>query len=95
MNAFLIVIIAANILFSYKGFNDLFFFRKYEFHIGSIRSGEQIRMLSSGFLHANWGHLFFNMFTLYMFAPVVISYLGGFMFVLIYRSEERRVGKEC
>ena len=84
MNAFLIVIIAANILFSYKGFNDLFFFRKYEFHIGSIRSGEQIRMLSSGFLHANWGHLFFNMFTLYMFAPVVISYLGGFMFVLIY-----------
>ena len=84
MNAFLIVIIAANILFSYKGFNDLSFFRKYEFHIGSIRSGEQIRMLSSGFLHANWGHLFFNMFTLYMFAPVVISYLGGFMFVLIY-----------
>ena len=84
MNTFLIVIIAANILFSYKGFNDLFFFRKYEFHIGSIRSGEQIRMLSSGFLHANWGHLFFNMFTLYMFAPVVISYLGGFMFVLIY-----------
>lgn len=84
MNTFLIVIIAANILFSYKGFNDLSFFRKYEFHIGSIRSGEQIRMLSSGFLHANWGHLFFNMFTLYMFAPVVISYLGGFMFVLIY-----------
>ena len=84
MNTFLIVIIAANILFSYKGFNDLYFFRKYEFHIGSIRSGEQIRMLSSGFLHANWGHLFFNMFTLYMFAPVVISYLGGFMFVLIY-----------
>ena len=84
MNTFLIVIIVANILFSYKGFNDLFFFRKYEFHIGSIRSGEQIRMLSSGFLHANWGHLFFNMFTLYMFAPVVISYLGGFMFVLIY-----------
>ena len=84
MNPVLIAVIAVTVLFSYKGFNDLAFFRKFEFHIGSIRAGEQIRMISSGFLHADWGHLFFNMFTLYMFAPVVISYLGGFMFLLIY-----------
>lgn len=84
MNTVLIAIIAATVLFSYKGFNDLAFFRKYEFHIGSIRSGEQIRMISSGFLHADLGHLFFNMFTLYMFAPVVISYFGDFSFILIY-----------
>jgi len=30
------------------------------------------------------GHLFFNMFTLYMFAPVVISYFGNASFLLIY-----------
>jgi membrane associated rhomboid family serine protease len=84
MNVFLITIIAANILISFKGFNDLFFFRKYEFHIGSIRAGEQIRMVSSGFLHVDIGHLFFNMFTLYMFAPVVTNYLDNFSFVLIY-----------
>jgi len=84
MNVFLIAIIAANILISFKGFNDLFFFRKYEFHIGSIRAGEQIRMVSSGFLHVDIGHLFFNMFTLYMFAPVVTNYLDNFSFVLIY-----------
>ena len=84
MNAILIGIIVANVLMSYKGFNDLSFFRKYEFHVGSIRAGEQIRMFSSGFLHADFPHLIFNMLTLYFFAPVVIAYLGNFSFALIY-----------
>jgi len=84
MNVILIVIIALNILISYKGFEDYNFFRKYEFHIGSIRAGDHIRMLSSAFLHADWMHLGFNMLTLYFFAPVVITYLGNFYFLLIY-----------
>jgi membrane associated rhomboid family serine protease len=84
MNIILIGIIVINVLISYKGFNDLAFFRKYEFHVGSIRSGEQIRMLSSGFLHADMMHLAFNMLTLYFFAPVVLSWLGNFSFILIY-----------
>lgn len=84
MSTILIVIIVATILFSFKGFNDVNFFRKYEFHIGSIRAGDQIRMITSGFLHADMGHLFFNMFTLYMFAPVVIDYFGNTSFLLIY-----------
>ncbi|MDN3672767.1 rhomboid family intramembrane serine protease [Flavobacterium branchiarum] len=84
MNSILIGIIIANVLVSYKGFNDLSFFRKYEFHIGSIRSGEQIRMLTSGFLHVDMMHLLFNMLTLWFFAPVVINHLGNFSFALIY-----------
>jgi membrane associated rhomboid family serine protease len=84
MNTVLIAIIVVNVLISYKGFNDLSFFRKYEFHVGSIRSGEQIRMLTSGFLHADMTHLIFNMLTLWFFAPVVISYLGDFSFLLVY-----------
>ena len=84
VNTILVGIIVANALISYKGFNDLAFFRKYEFHVGSIRSGEQIRMLSSGFLHVDMMHLIFNMFTLWMFAPVVIEWLGTISFVLIY-----------
>jgi membrane associated rhomboid family serine protease len=86
MSTILIVIIAVTILFSFKGFNDLAFFRKFEFHIGSIRAGEQIRMITSGFLHGDMGHLFFNMFTLYMFAPVVINYFGSASFFLIYMA---------
>jgi membrane associated rhomboid family serine protease len=84
MNVILIAIIVANILISYKGFNDFSFFRKYEFHVGSIRAGEQVRMLSSGFLHADMGHLLFNMLTLYFFAPVVLSLMGDFSFILVY-----------
>lgn len=84
MNTILIVIILANVLFSFKGFNDIVFFRKYEFHMGSVRSGDQIRILSSGFLHADFSHLIFNMITLYFFAPVVIGYLGSLSFLIIY-----------
>ncbi|MBU2062343.1 rhomboid family intramembrane serine protease [Flavobacterium frigidarium] len=84
MNTILIIIIAANALMSFKGFNDISFFRKYEFHMGSVRAGEQIRLFSSGFLHADIGHLAFNMLTLYFFAPVVIAYLGSTSFIIIY-----------
>jgi len=84
MNIVLIGIIVANVLISWKGFEDYSFMRKYEFHVGSIRSGEQIRMLSSGFLHVDMMHLFFNMFTLWIFAPTVIDYLGNFSFILVY-----------
>lgn len=84
MNTLLIVIIAVTVLISYKGFNDLSFFRKLEFHVGSILKGEQIRMISSGFLHVDMGHLFFNMVTLWFFAPLVLAYLGNWTFVLVY-----------
>lgn len=84
INIFLIAIIAINVIISFKGFDDVYFFRKYEFHVGSIRSGEQVRMISSAFLHADIPHLAFNMLTLYFFAPVVYGNLGNLSFVLIY-----------
>lgn len=86
MDIFLISIIVLTCIISYKGFTDPAFFRKYEFHIGSIRAGDQIRMFSSAFLHADIMHLAFNMLTLYFFAPVVIAYLGNFYFLLIYAA---------
>ncbi|ALM50677.1 protease [Flavobacterium psychrophilum] len=80
----LIILILANVLVSYKGIIDISFFRKYEFHIGSIRAGEQYRMFTSAFLHADYMHLGFNMLTLYFFAPVVIYSLGVMSFILVY-----------
>jgi membrane associated rhomboid family serine protease len=84
LNIFLLGIILANVLVSIKGFNDQLFFRKYEFHVGSIRAGEQIRMVTSGFLHVDEMHLAFNMLTLYFFAPIVYGYLSNSTFLLIY-----------
>ena len=68
-----IVVIAANVILSFKGFGDRSFFERYKFNVGGIRRGENIRIFSSGFLHVDTIHLFFNMFTLYFFAPVVIA----------------------
>jgi len=84
MSIILIVLIAINCIVSFKGFNDLSFFRKYEFHVGSIRAGDQIRMFSSAFLHVDIAHLAFNMLTLYLFAPYVIYSLGNQSFVITY-----------
>ena len=84
MNIIVIALIVANVLVSYKAINDTAFFRKYEFHIGSIRSGEQYRMFTSGFLHVDMQHLFFNMFTLFLFAPYVIGNLNNMFFLYIY-----------
>ena len=81
---FLIALIAINVIVSFKGFEDNYFFRKFQFHIGSILKGEQIRMITSGFLHADISHLAFNMLTLYFFAPIVYGYLGNFTFALVY-----------
>ncbi len=79
-----IIIIALNVIISFKGFKDISFFEKYKFNIAAIRRGEQLRMLSSGFLHADYNHLIFNMLTLYFFAGIVIAYVGVTQFVLIY-----------
>ena len=79
-----IIIIAANVLISYKGFSDYSFFDKYKFNVGGVKRGEQIRMVSSGFLHADTQHLLFNMFSLYVFAEVVISLLSPTQFLLVY-----------
>ncbi len=79
-----LLIIIANVLVSFKGFKDRAFFEKYKFQIGPIISGEKIRMLTSGFLHVDHSHLFFNMLTLYFFADAVIYYVGIPKFLAIY-----------
>ncbi|RUA14528.1 MAG: rhomboid family intramembrane serine protease [Flavobacteriia bacterium] len=79
-----ITIIVANVLVSLRGFNDTVFFDRYKFSIGGIQAGQRERMATSGFLHVDISHLFFNMFTLYFFANVVISWFGPGKFLIIY-----------
>lgn len=71
-------------LISLKGFKDQYFFNKYKFEINSIKKGEKIRMLSSGFLHVDYNHLFLNLFTLYIFSGQVISRVGSLNYLIIY-----------
>ena len=84
MNSVAILIIGLNIFFSYKGFRDRVFFNKYKFSPLSIKRGEKIRYISSGFLHVDTTHLIVNMFTLYFFVDAVIFRVGDINFLIIY-----------
>ena len=79
-----IIIIAANVIISFKGFNDPVFFEKYKFNVGDIKSGAKYQIFTSGFLHVDTSHLFVNMLTLYFFANVVLYDLGSLGFIIVY-----------
>ncbi len=82
MILYAIIIITA--LISMKGFQDFAFFEKYKFSVSGVQRGEYIRLVSAGFLHANWMHLIFNMLTLYFFAPIAIQAFGDLGSLIIY-----------
>ena len=83
-NPVVLLLIIVISLVSYKGFEDFGFFEKYKFQVNRIRNGEKIRMVSSGFLHANWMHLIFNMYALYLFGDIVSKSLSDLKFFLVY-----------
>ncbi|NAW51594.1 rhomboid family intramembrane serine protease [Elizabethkingia argentiflava] len=81
----LIIIIAVTTIISLKGFNDPSFFSKNMFQVQAIQKRkEYARLITSGFLHADFTHLLFNMLTLYFFSGLVIGYLGAIAYLIIY-----------
>lgn len=48
------------------------------------RKKEYYRFITSGFIHADYLHLGFNMLSFYFFGDVVESWLGGPRFILLY-----------
>ena len=79
-----LLIIGLNVIFTFIGFKNDTFFKKYRFNIGSIKTGEYYRLLSSGFLHVNTNHILFNMFTFYFFVDIVVGILGTIAFLLLF-----------
>ena len=85
MSYILLITIAITAVISFIGFQNPNIFEKYKFNVADIQQRkEYIRLLSAGFLHADMMHLFFNMLTLFFFAPVVISYFDVVGFLIIY-----------
>ena len=84
MSTALLLLIAFNVLMSYKGFSNIGFFERYKFSISALNQKQYFRLVSSGFLHVDSAHLVFNMFALYMFGDYVIQNTGVYLFVLIY-----------
>ena len=48
------------------------------------KQGDYMRFLTSGFIHANWGHLIFNMVSFYFFGGNIERVLGPTLFVLLF-----------
>lgn len=57
-----------------------FLFRPYFF----LRDKQYDTMIMSGFIHADIGHLLFNMFTFFFFAFPMEEYIGTLRFVALY-----------
>lgn len=78
------IIIAITALVTFTGLSNPTFFDKFKFNISSIKAGEQYRMITSGFLHADWFHFAFNMFSFYSFATFLTQEFSTINFLLIY-----------
>jgi membrane associated rhomboid family serine protease len=82
-----LAVIAVNVIVSMRAFKlleigraDEYLFIPYEVSRGHNGKGA----LLSNFAHSGWGHLFFNMLTLFFFAPVILGHAGGIVFLIIY-----------
>ena len=67
-------------LFQNQKIIDKCLFRPYYFH----RKGQWDTMILSGFVHADIGHLLFNMFTFYFFAFPMERFIGTIPFLILY-----------
>ena len=84
MSVIFVIILVATIVISYQGFNNYPFFNRYKFNVREVKRGDYIRLISSGFLHADCSHLIFNMLSLYFFQGIIVQTMGSFLFLVIY-----------
>ncbi|PCH68834.1 MAG: rhomboid family intramembrane serine protease [Bacteroidales bacterium] len=87
-----IIIIAITALISIAAFNKVDLLYKYQFNAYQILKRNQwYRILTYGFLHANWDHLLVNMVVLYFFGSALETYFNYYFgasavlyFILLY-----------
>lgn len=89
------IIIAATVMVSLLAFNNAVFFANNVFHPSTIVSRKQWhRFFTHALLHADYLHLFVNMYSLFLFGPMVEEAFyeifgkgkGSFLFILLYVS---------
>jgi membrane associated rhomboid family serine protease len=83
-----LIIIAITVLFSIAAFNRPELFYRYNFNpYQTVRRKQWYRLFSHALLHANWEHLFVNMFVLYSFGNAMEKYFAyyfGHNVLLLY-----------
>jgi len=80
-----LLLILTNGIVTYKGLKDFIFFNKFLFNIDRILIDKDYkRLVTSGFLHADWTHFGFNMITLYLFSRSLEAHIGMPAFMVLY-----------
>jgi membrane associated rhomboid family serine protease len=80
-----LAVIAVTLLVTLRGFRDPGFRERMIMDTQAVlRRGEIHRVLTSAFLHADWGHFGFNMFSLFAFGSAIELAAGARIFLLIY-----------
>lgn len=86
---FIFLIILATAVATYAGLRDLSVKERYIFHVDRIlRDKQYYRLISSGFLHADWMHFALNMMALFTMGQIPghgLGWLGQF-FLLYFGS---------
>ena len=79
------IIFVFTIITSIYAFNNTDLFGKFMLHPYSVAKGNKLyTFITSGLIHADWMHLFFNMFTFFFFAFQLEVLIGHWQFALLY-----------
>lgn len=79
------IIFIFTLITSIYAFNNTELFGKFMLHPYSVAKGKKLHtFLTSGLIHADWMHLFFNMFTFFFFAFQLEVIIGHWQFGLLY-----------
>lgn len=79
------VIFAVTIAVSFIAFSSDWVYENFILHPASVYHGKNLHtLITSGFIHADLMHLFFNMFSFYFFAFTLEGILGHWQFGLLY-----------
>lgn len=81
---FILILLAAIVLISYRAIKDPLLFNRLKFNVSAVENGEYYRLLTAGFIHVDYNHLFFNGFTLFIFGGNALYGLGTINFILLY-----------
>lgn len=83
-----LIIIIVTALVSISAFNNTKVYNDLIMYPPAINRGQYYRLLTSGFIHADFMHLIFNMLTLWFFGKVLeenyFQYFGKFTFLIFY-----------
>lgn len=80
----ILILLAIIVLISYRAFKDPLLFNRLKFNVRAVQLGEYYRLLTAGFIHVDYNHLFFNAFTLFIFGGNALYGLGAINFIILY-----------